>query len=108
MRDLIIYRINKKAPGPISEFQCCVQACPCSGPVQKNPPLYFFKFPGNHALKNAWIEFSRINPKSVTASSRICSKHFENDQFEKTSPRSKIFMSKITTRVSEVNRFVFS
>ena len=69
--------------------ECLVPSCKSSGNSGWNSPVYFFGFPLEPELKTRWIEILRLDPTSVKRISKICSRHFEIDQFEddRSNPR---------------------
>lgn len=75
-----ILRLTKTNRRPRSIPQCCIPACPSSGPDKKAYPVSFFGFPSDPVLRTKWTEFSRIDPAAAGRSLKICSIHFDIDQ----------------------------
>ena len=61
---------------------CCVPLCKSN--YRKNPELSYHEFPANNDMKSAWLKaISRKNfqPNDKSNSSRVCSKHFKEDDY---------------------------
>lgn len=47
--------------------------------------MVFFSFPKNATTRNLWLDILGINSTSISTGARICSAHFDEKFFDKTS-----------------------
>ncbi|CAI6348378.1 unnamed protein product [Macrosiphum euphorbiae] len=62
---------------------CCVEKCSSRGNRKANSPgkLHFFGFPSDEVKKQMWVKAIKRENFVPTRYSKICSKHFTNNDF---------------------------
>ncbi|XP_056133887.1 uncharacterized protein LOC130110731 [Lampris incognitus] len=99
VRDL--YKFQRTVSG--SNEHCCVPLCSASS--RYNGDLSFHRFPKNTGLRAQWLHKIRRTGFSVTPHSKVCSRHFEDNQILNTAKGRRILAASSVPSLFEWNNY---
>ncbi len=83
-----------------STNHCCVPHCSASGLY--NSHLSFHRFPKNTSLRARWLHKIRRAGFSVTPHTKVCSRHFQDNEINTTAKGRRVFSSRLCSIVIRV------